>query len=676
MKKVYLIFFLFLFAFADENINNFLKTLNEVSEIATKTKLNIDKTPSNVSILNRDFIKKSGARTLLDLLQYIPGVEISISASGKKQLIIRGNKSTFRDKIKFLINGHEVTNNLYSNQFYYYNFPASLIKRIEFTKTPDAVLYGDKAFLGVINIITLNKLDNNYISFYQNNKHQNSFVLFQKFKHSLIDFHYEYSNPNLDNINTTLIDIQKFSAIPYRNASPNPYEQNIGFGYRFYKNNSSLTYRIEYYKKGNFFGLDNLPSFSKDKHIKFIHQFINYNYSKFINDFAKNSFNIGIKHYTWKDEFRAFPYDFNETIDNNPNNDIIVGAQINEIEYYLNDNITYNTEKHIINLIFNAKYAKPYDFYYLQYIPSFNNKYKITGENNVLKKGIERKIYAIAAEDLYTLNDNIAFVYGARYSHYNDFGSNISYKLGSVYNMNEKTTFKLLYNTAFRAPSWVELYAKSASTFNGNPDLKPEKIKMTEFIWLQKIFENDKLKFVVYHGKERNYIGREYSASGKKIYKNLGNYLIRGYEISYKKVFSKGIFDLSYSKNDNKALFSDILGGLNRFNYSGIRKNFYKGYLIYNINRSLNIFSSVFYGDKINIPVVNDIPHYFSLNGNINYHKKGYSFILGINNITNHKNYYVDYPSDLIYGRYFFVSNDGRLSSIGRNVYVEISKEW
>ena len=95
--------------------DEFLQLLNEVSEIATKSKLNIDKTPSNVEVIHRDFILKSGAKTLLDVLQYLPGVEISQSSSGKKELIIRGNKSTYRDIIKFMINGVEVTNNLYSN---------------------------------------------------------------------------------------------------------------------------------------------------------------------------------------------------------------------------------------------------------------------------------------------------------------------------------------------------------------------------------------------------------------------------------------------------------------------------------------------------------------------------------------------------------------------------------
>jgi outer membrane receptor for ferrienterochelin and colicins len=379
MKKLYLIFFILVIVYAKKDLD-LLKTLNEVNEIAFQAKLNIDKTPSNVTVLKRDFIQKTGAKTLFDLLKYIPGIQTSISASGKKILIIRGNKSLYRDKIKFLVNGVSITNNLYTNQFYYYNFPTSLIKRVEITLTPDSVTYGDNAFLGVINIITLDKLNDNQFSFYKNDKKGTSFSIFQKFNNVNLDAYYEYSNPYVDPVDTYLIDVVKRSYILYRRNSPYEYEKNMGFGIKYKKDNSTLMYRINYYKKGNFFGLINLPPIKDDKYIEFTHQYLNYNYSKFLNDNWTNNFDIGIKNYRWEGEFRLFPYDFNTTIDNNPDNDIIAGALINEYELYIKNRLTFINEKHITNYFVKFKYAKPYDYYYLQYIPAFNNKQKLRGE--------------------------------------------------------------------------------------------------------------------------------------------------------------------------------------------------------------------------------------------------------------------------------------------------------
>jgi outer membrane cobalamin receptor len=210
MKKiVFLIFFVFLFA---SDKNNFLKVLNETNDIAYENRINIDKIPANMDILKRDFIIHSGAKTLLDLLKYIPGIEISRTPSGKTQLIIRGNKSDFIDKIKLMINGIDVTNDLYNNEFYYYNLPASLIKRIEIVKTPDSILYGDNAFLGVINVVTLNELDDNMFNFYISNKNQQAVSFFNKINDNLFsDFHFSYSNPVLYSPKVYLVNMNTFT---------------------------------------------------------------------------------------------------------------------------------------------------------------------------------------------------------------------------------------------------------------------------------------------------------------------------------------------------------------------------------------------------------------------------------------------------------------------------------
>jgi len=672
MKKLYLILFFSLYIFANEQ-DDFLKTLNEVSEIATKTKLNIDKTPSNVDVINRNFIVKSGARTLLDIIQYLPGIEISMSASGKREIIVRGNKSTFRDKIKFLINGHEVTNNLYSNQFYYYNFPASLIKRIEFTKTPDAVLYGNNAYLGVINIITLNNLNDNQFSFYHSNKNQTTFSLFDKLnKNLLIDTHYEISNPNIYKTKTYIVDITKKNkkgTKVVRYNRPNELEKEAGFGLRYKKEHSTISYRLQFFQKGNFFGVINLPPLVDDKHINLIHQYLNYNYSKYLTDNIQNSFNMGIKHYKWQGSFRVLPVDFNFS---NPNSDLVEGATIKTYEFYLKNRTTYNTKKHIINLILETKYSKPYKYDYFQYVIGGKRK-----DSSLFSRKISRTFSSVALEDLFIINNNFSVIYGGRYSHYSDFGNNFAYKLGSVYNLNKKTTFKLLFNTAFRAPSWAELYANTAAAFNGNPNLKAEKIKMLEFSYLQKIFGDDRLKFTIYRGKSTNYIGRDISSTGKETYNNLGNVRIRGFEVSYKKYYNKGNFNINYSYNNNKNLFNTNKKNNFYYMYSRIRKRLIKGYNIYNINPKLSFFSGIIYGGDLDLVKRKNINfNYFSINTNLNYHKNNYNIIIGIDNLTNHQNYYFTSPSDVVDSKYIFMQENSGLPIVRRKIYFSLMKKW
>ncbi len=688
MRQIFLLIVSIFSLFASDN-EDFLKTLNEVSEIATKTKLNIDKTPSNVEVIRRDFILKSGAKTLLDILQYLPGVEISMSSSGKKELIIRGNKSVYRDKIKFMINGVEVTNNLYSNQFYYYNFPAILIKRIEFTKTPDSVLYGANAFVGVINIITVDAFDNNLIDFYASNKNGYLGAFFKKFNNDsfLIDGYYSYSNPDIKAPTSYLIDIQTFTSFPYRSGvEADVLEKNFGIGLRYQKENDKLEYRLQFYEKGNFFGIANLPPLKKDKRIKLIHQYVNFRHSFYLRYNLKDTFDAGMKYYEWNGEFRLFPYDFNETIDNNPDNDIISGAKIHEIEYFVKNLVHYNEGIHNFICLLGFKYAKPFDFYYIQYVPSmqdnqnlFNlgpNREHLTGKLNVLKEGIYRRVFSTALEDLVVFNDNFSSIAGIRYDYYSDFGSKISYKIGSVYN-NDFYTFKLLFNNAYRIPSWVELYAKSAADFNGNENLKPETINMLEAIAVKKFTKKDRLKFVFFYGKNSNYIDRVIDlTTGKKIYENLGNYYIRGAEISYSKKDKKYNFNISYSLTKNYYDFSNEIAGIDIYSWSGNRERLIKSYLSYNVTENKSFFIGAIYGSRIKTPFVEDVSPYFTLNTNFKFKIGDIYITIGGENITNHKNYYWVSPGNLIFRRYFFEYKDARVPAHERKIFLNLYKEW
>jgi iron complex outermembrane receptor protein len=676
-------------AYASQN-DDFLKTLNEVSEIATQTKLNIDKTPSNVDVIRRDFILKSGAKTLLDILQYIPGVEISMSSSGKKELVIRGNKTTYRDKIKFMINGIDVTNNLYTNQFYYYNFPASLIKRIEFTKTPDSVLYGGTAFLGVINVITLDEYSDNFFNFYISNKNEYSGSYFNKFDNFLFDLYYSYSKPDLISPSTYLINLSNPSQtyIYRRQVSANTSEKTLGIGVKYKLNeNTSLSYRLQYYQKGDFFGLLRLTPLDDDKKINLTHQYFNLKNIFYLKYNLKNEINTGIKLYQWKGEYRTFPYDFNVMVDDDPSNDLIVGANVKEKEYYFRDVVTYENDKHNLTALFEAKYAKPYDYYYLQYVESLGdnqnllnlgpNGEHLTGENNVLKEGVYRKTLSFAIQDLYIFNDKFAVTIGGRLDNYSDFGNKPSYKIGGVYNYSPYTTFKLLFNNAYRVPNFIELYIQNASDIQGNENLKPETIDMLEAIIIKKFNNNDKLKFTYFYGINTDCISTEYDMiTGKKIYKNLGKYYIRGFEISYDTKREQKRFYVSYSYNNNYYTFDDIVGNINLNDWPGNRKHLLKSYYVYNFNNNKSVSFSMFYGSKIEVPHYTDgVNSYFALNSNYKFKYKNFSINLGIDNITDHKNYYWTDPGNIV-NLYMFEFTEAKIPAVGRKIYFNIEKSW
>lgn len=86
-----------------------------------------------------------------------------------------------------------------------------------------------------------------------------------------------------------------------------------------------------------------------------------------------------------------------------------------------------------------------------------------------------RRMHFVSLLDQWRFSDTWIGTFGVRFDDYSDFGSTTNPRLGIVWHANEVMTLKLFGGTAFRAPSFVDLYAQNNPTATGNPDLEPEK---------------------------------------------------------------------------------------------------------------------------------------------------------------------------------------------------------
>jgi outer membrane receptor for ferrienterochelin and colicins len=123
---------------------------------ASKLEQKTTEAPASTTIITSDEIKKFGYRTLADALESVPGFNVSydrnydfLGAEG----ISLGDAN---NRILLLVNGHRVNNNLTDSAAIGTDFilDMDLVDRIEIIRGPAAVLYGNNAFLGVINVIT------------------------------------------------------------------------------------------------------------------------------------------------------------------------------------------------------------------------------------------------------------------------------------------------------------------------------------------------------------------------------------------------------------------------------------------------------------------------------------------------------------------------------------------
>jgi vitamin B12 transporter len=115
---------------------------------------NIRNIGSSVSLITSDEITASGARWLIDVLQFAPGVNVVRSgpAGSLAQVFIRGSNTS---QTLFLIDGVKVnspTTGAYDISGI--QLSADQIDRIEIVRGPQSNLYGSQAIGGVINVIT------------------------------------------------------------------------------------------------------------------------------------------------------------------------------------------------------------------------------------------------------------------------------------------------------------------------------------------------------------------------------------------------------------------------------------------------------------------------------------------------------------------------------------------
>ena len=123
---------------------------------ASKIEQKTTEAPASITIITADDVKKFGYRTLGDVLESVPGFNISYDRN--YSFVGTGGISLgdFNNRILLLVDGHRVNNNLTDGAFVDTAFllDMDLVDRVEVIQGPSAVLYGNNAFFGVINVLT------------------------------------------------------------------------------------------------------------------------------------------------------------------------------------------------------------------------------------------------------------------------------------------------------------------------------------------------------------------------------------------------------------------------------------------------------------------------------------------------------------------------------------------
>lgn len=137
-----------------------------------------------------------------------------------------------------------------------------------------------------------------------------------------------------------------------------------------------------------------------------------------------------------------------------------------------------------------------------------------------------RRVGYLYLQDIWSFAPDWELTAGARYDDYSDFGDTFNPRLALVWQTTERLTSKLMHGRAFRAPSYLELYSPTAAN-QPNPDLTPERSRTWDLSWFYKASRNLTLGLSLYQFTQSNLI----AADANRKFQNLGDRTEHGAEL-------------------------------------------------------------------------------------------------------------------------------------------------
>lgn len=417
---------------ANEDINiedDFLQSLEEVSEIATKSKLNIDDSPSFVTVLHSEKLQKIGIDNVFEALAQVPGVELKREKTGVPVVVFRGVSQ--KGEVKLMLNGVTINNTYRGSIYHYLDLPIELVDRIEVIRGAGSVLYGSGAISGVINIITKSAGSENknsvFVSGGTYDYYKGGAILSSKIDdiHIALDAYFQNSEKEIDSIDRHLRD---YSA-----------------GVKINNEHFALFARIKKSEQANAYGVFSLADLDRKKYDNTNDSLITQiSYNNSLTQKSNIEILVGYSQYGQKIESQHPSFGgVNSTYSENsyfgqmdyktlfiPNNELLLGVKYESAQ--------------VLESHFKWENNNPS-------LPQYN----VTPDSS-------RKTVSTYLNDNYSISTDLDISAGLRYDNYSDFGDALSPTLGGVYRFYNRWRLKALYAKAFRAPSWVELTSNSS----------------------------------------------------------------------------------------------------------------------------------------------------------------------------------------------------------------------
>jgi len=519
---------------ADLSELSILDLMNVTVYGASKFDQTLSEAPSSVSIVTADEIKKYGYRTLADVLKSVRSFYIT-SERNYSYIGARGfnRPGDYNTRILLLIDGHRANDNIYNSASPGTEFPMNidLIDRVEVIRGPSSSIYGTNAFFAVISIITKKGRDVKGVEV------SGAAGSLDTYTGRLSAGGYSPGGPEAL-LSGSAMDSKGNHRLYYREFDPafssDPHAANNGIAencdydhsYSLFSKASWNDFTLEGVFGSRTKGIPTAPYgiVFNDTRNQTIDErgYLDLKYENNMGDRSRITARVFYDHYK---------FDGTYIIDYPP---ITVLKLLDWGEWWGGEMQVTTTELKNNKIVAGLEYEDNIrqDQYSYDEEPLFS----------YLDDKRDTKRWAVYLQDELLLSTNLILNAGVRYDHYETFGNNANPRLSLIYTPLNKTTLKLLYGTAFRAPNVYELYYEDSFTQKSNPDLKPEEITTYELVLEQYLGEALRISAAGFQYRTKDLITLETDpGDGLMVYRNTEKVSANGLELELENIWKSGM---------------------------------------------------------------------------------------------------------------------------------------
>ncbi len=483
LKKISLLALIISSSLLAENIKQIRLQESVISTENFET--NVRDTPSNISVVTKDEIEKTGAKDLVDALRNVPGLSVKEYAGGDIRFDLRGQNPMYANKNVIVTLDGIPLNSIgrgSSDSYSISQIPIETIEKIEVIPNGGGVLYGSGAIGGIINIITKSpKPELNYGS-----------ISSKIGSNNLFEENLDYGTMIGDKFLTT-IGITQHNSDTFRNDEYIR-KLNTRFSGKYLLTDGDLEFKYNY-SKGSKDLAATIPYYMDNKNINSINK-KKYEFNDFYGKYRKE-INENIEFLVYANLLHNDTSPFNKKLGKYDKNLYKERKEYIKTQFkfkYLTDSylilggdISHHTDAETSTNKGDLKSKKDnYGLFALNKISY--NKFQFT-------QGIRRdfseydfyykKLTGVIPPEKWYQKDNKKF-------------NNTSVELATNYLYSETGSTYLSFVQAFRAPSVTEI-----GTFEGNPESQTTR---TIELGLKEFINNTYLSAAVYYTKSSNYL--------------------------------------------------------------------------------------------------------------------------------------------------------------------------